>query len=68
MQYLQERPATKVQVMKALTFRHLGASFRVLRLYYVRAIRFIVDYSLALLTPTQLQSLEHFSVILGKPS
>ncbi|XP_050703623.1 uncharacterized protein LOC126989089, partial [Eriocheir sinensis] len=43
--YLRERTLARLNVMRAMTRPWAGATFSVLRLYYLRAVRSLVDYS-----------------------
>ena len=59
--YLRERTQARLNVMRAMTRPTAGATFSVLRLYYVQAVRSLVDYSapvLAALSPSQQERLE----------
>ena len=44
-QYLRERSKIRVALMRAMTRTGAGATYRVLRLYYVQAVRSLVDYA-----------------------
>ena len=53
--YLRERTEARINVMRAMTRSHAGATYSVLRLFYVQAVRALVDYSapvLVSLSPT----------------
>ncbi|KAK3881862.1 hypothetical protein Pcinc_013726 [Petrolisthes cinctipes] len=59
--YLRERTQARLNVMRAMTRPTAGATFSVLRLYYVQAVRSLVDYSalvLLALSPNQQERLE----------
>ncbi|XP_076069251.1 uncharacterized protein LOC143041313 [Oratosquilla oratoria] len=59
--YLRERTRTRINVMRAMTRTHSGASHAVLRLYYIQAVRSLIDYSavvLVSLSPTQQRRIE----------
>ena len=59
--YLRERTQARLNVMRAMTRPTAGATFSVLRLYFVQAVRSLVDYSapvLAALSPSQQERLE----------
>ncbi|KAG0718417.1 putative RNA-directed DNA polymerase from transposon BS [Chionoecetes opilio] len=59
--YLRERTQARVNVMRAMTRTHAGASYAVLRLFYVQAVRALLDYSapvLIALSPTQQKRIE----------
>ena len=43
--YLRDRTQARLNVMRAMTRPGAGATFSVLRLYYVQAVRSLVDYS-----------------------
>ena len=61
LQYLRERMQARTNVMRAMTRPGAGATYRVLRLYYVQAVRSLVDYCapvLAALSPSQQERLE----------
>merc|ERR1712035_95892 len=58
--YLRERARARVNVMRAMTRPSAGATLSVLRVYYVQAVRSLVDYSapvLVALTRSQQQRL-----------
>ena len=60
-QYLAERIKTRLRLMKAMTGKRIGAGHRVLRSFYVHAVRSVVDYaSIALISakPTYRKKLE----------
>ncbi|KAG0727153.1 hypothetical protein GWK47_035253 [Chionoecetes opilio] len=42
--YLRERTQARLNVMRAMTRLNAGSTFSVLRLYYVQAVRSLVDY------------------------
>ena len=44
-EYLLERTSNRLSVMAAMTNTRAGATHRVLRLYYVQAVRSLVDYA-----------------------
>ncbi|KAG0716376.1 putative RNA-directed DNA polymerase from transposon BS [Chionoecetes opilio] len=59
--YLRERTQARLNVMRAMTRLNAGATFSVLRLYYVQAVRSLVDYCapvLIALSPSQQERLE----------
>ncbi|KAK3886590.1 hypothetical protein Pcinc_009238 [Petrolisthes cinctipes] len=58
--YLRERTQARLNVMRARTRPTAGATFSVLRLYYVQAVRSLVDYSALVLalSPNQQERLE----------
>ncbi|KAK4328702.1 hypothetical protein Pmani_000898 [Petrolisthes manimaculis] len=59
--YLRERTQARLSVMRAMTRPTAGATFSILRLYYVQAVRSLVDYSalvLLALSPNQQERLE----------
>ncbi len=59
--YLRERTQARLNVMRAMTRPTAGATFSVLRLYYVQAVRSLVDYSapvLIALSPIQQKRFE----------
>ncbi|KAK3895206.1 hypothetical protein Pcinc_001066 [Petrolisthes cinctipes] len=59
--YLRERTQARLNVMRAMTRPTAGATFTVLRLYYMQAVRSLVDYSalvLLALSPNQQERLE----------
>ncbi|KAG0720443.1 RNA-directed DNA polymerase from mobile element jockey [Chionoecetes opilio] len=59
--YLRERTQARLNVMRAMTRLNAGATFSVLRLYYVQAVRSLVDYCalvLIALSPSQQEWLE----------
>ena len=59
--YLRERTQARINVMRAMTRTHTGATSSVLRLFYVLAVRALVDYSapvLVALSPTQQKRIE----------
>ncbi|KAK3895846.1 hypothetical protein Pcinc_000461 [Petrolisthes cinctipes] len=59
--YLRERTQARLNVMRAMTRPTAGATFSVLCLYYVQAVRSLVDYSalvLLALSPNQQERLE----------
>ncbi|KAK3886540.1 hypothetical protein Pcinc_009313 [Petrolisthes cinctipes] len=59
--YLRERTQARLNVMRAMTRPTAGATFSVLRLYYVQAVFSLVDYSalvLLALSPNQQERLE----------
>lgn len=43
--YLKERTEARINVMSAMTRNHAGATYSVLRLFYVQAVCALVDYS-----------------------
>lgn len=43
--YLRERTVARTRVLKAIAWRGTGASFAVKRLFYIQAIRSVIDYS-----------------------
>ena len=60
-EYLKERTKARISVMRAMTTTKAGATDRVLRLYYVQAVRSLVDYAavtLVSLADTNRRSLE----------
>ncbi|XP_063854131.1 uncharacterized protein LOC135096523 [Scylla paramamosain] len=59
--YLRERTQSRLNVMRAMTRISAGATFSVLRQYYVHAVRSLVDYSapvLIALSPNQQERIE----------
>ena len=59
--YLRERTQARLNVMRAMTRLTAGATYTVLRLYYVQAVRSLVDYSapvLIALSPNQQERVE----------
>ncbi|XP_063887725.1 uncharacterized protein LOC135115154 [Scylla paramamosain] len=59
--YLRERTQSRLSVMRAMTRINAGATFSVLRQYYVHAVRSLVDYSapvLIALSPNQQERIE----------
>ncbi|KAK3889161.1 hypothetical protein Pcinc_006736 [Petrolisthes cinctipes] len=59
--YLRERTQARLNMMRAMTRPTAGATFSVLCLYYVQAVRSLVDYSalvLLALSPNQQERLE----------
>ena len=59
--YLRERTQARLNVMRAMTRLTEGATYSVLRLYYVQAVRSLVDHSapaLTALSPDQQGRLE----------
>ena len=49
---IQERTQARLKTMRAITAIEGGANFRVLRLFYIQAIRSLVDYAAPLLATT----------------
>ena len=47
--YLKDRTKTRLNVMRAMTSTRAGATHRVLRIYYVQAVRSLVDYAAVVL-------------------
>ncbi|XP_045105294.1 uncharacterized protein LOC123500720 [Portunus trituberculatus] len=74
-EYLKERTKTRLSVMRAITNTRAGATHRVLRLYYVQAVRSLIDYAavgLVSLADSNKKSLETIQshalrTILGAP-
>ncbi|KAG0706165.1 putative RNA-directed DNA polymerase from transposon BS [Chionoecetes opilio] len=59
--YLRDRTQARLNVMKAMTRLNAGVTFSVLRLYYVQAVRSLVDYCAPVfiaLSPNQQERLE----------
>ncbi|XP_050724605.1 uncharacterized protein LOC127002567 [Eriocheir sinensis] len=59
--YLKERTQARLNVMRAMTKTRAGATFPVLRLFYVQTVRALIDYSapvLIALSPTQQRRIE----------
>ena len=73
--YLRTRAMARVNVMKAMTHHTAGASSAVLRLFYIHAIRPIIDYAAPALTSIaatwqlQLNTIQHLAMrtIVGAP-
>lgn len=74
--YLRERAAARTNILRALSARSAGASYRVMRAFYVHAIRSVIDYSapclcslsLALLSKLEVAQNDALRVILGAPT
>lgn len=75
LRYLQETTKNRTNVMRAMTSPSLGASYKVLRTYYLQAVRSIIDYAAPVvltLNPQQQRKLEVIQnnamrTILGAP-
>ena len=73
--YLKERSSSRTKILRALSSRNAGASYKVLRAFYIHAARSIIDYCapcLCSLSPALLKKLEvaqndALRVILGAP-
>lgn len=57
--YLRERTQARLNVMRAMTRPTAGATFSVLRQYYVQAVRSLVDYSAPVLERSRPRSALH---------
>ena len=74
-QYLLDRTKERLSVMKVMTGRHIGAGHKVLRSFYVHAVRPIIDYaSVALIASSttlkeKLETIQNEAarIILGAP-
>ncbi|KAK8399290.1 hypothetical protein O3P69_003421 [Scylla paramamosain] len=72
---MKERITTRLKTMRAITSTEGGANFQVLKLFYVHAIRSIVDYAaplIASLAPNEMEHLEKLQnqalrIMLGAP-
>ncbi|MPC78118.1 putative RNA-directed DNA polymerase from transposon BS [Portunus trituberculatus] len=60
---LRERTQARLNVMRAMTRPTAGATFSVLRLYYVQAVRSLVDYSAPILVALSPNQQERFEVV-----
>ncbi|XP_076032972.1 uncharacterized protein LOC143020437 [Oratosquilla oratoria] len=70
--YLRERALARINVMRSLATREAGATSKVLRTFYVSAIRPLLDYALAGLSKIQISKIDAVQnralrVILGAP-
>lgn len=61
--YLRERTQARLNVMRAMTRPTAGATFSVLRQYYVQAVRSLVDYSAPVLVALSTNQQERLEVV-----
>ena len=61
--YLRDRTEARTNVMRAMTRTSAGATFSVLRLFYVQAVRALVDYSAPVLVTLSRSQQKRMEVI-----
>ena len=61
--YLRERTQARLNLMRAMTRPSAGATFPVLRLYYLQAVRSLVDYSAPVLVALPRQQQQRLEVV-----
>ena len=74
-EYLKEKMATRICVMRKMTGLYAGADYDVLRTYYIHAVRSLLDYSSPALAevqsgrlqPVQVQQNKALRLIVGAP-